>query len=116
MTRRGLWNHSGHRSGRAAVGEADHPEGAAVFTGIVELEELLSRQERPDAAQFTVGARLTSSDARAGDSISVNGVCLTVVSVQDGAFTADVIGETLRRSSLGTATPGDRINLERAAK
>jgi riboflavin synthase len=88
-----------------------------VFTGIVEeLGELLSRQERPDAAQFTVGAPLTSSDARAGDSISVNGVCLTVVSVQDGAFTADVIGETLRRSSLGTATPGDRINLERAAK
>ena len=88
-----------------------------MFTGIVEeLGELLSRHERPDAAQFTVSAPLASSDARAGDSISVNGVCLTVVNVQDGAFTADVIGETLRRSSLGTARPGDRINLERAAK
>jgi riboflavin synthase len=88
-----------------------------VFTGIVEeLGELLSRHERPDAAQFTVSAPLASSDARAGDSISVNGVCLTVVNVQNGAFTADVIGETLRRSSLGTARPGDRVNLERAAK
>jgi riboflavin synthase len=88
-----------------------------VFTGIVEeLGELLSRRERPDAACFTIGARLTSSDARAGDSISVNGVCLTVVDVQDGEFSADVIGETLRRSSLGTARSGDRLNLERAAK
>lgn len=88
-----------------------------MFTGIVEeLGELLSRHERPDAAQFTVSAPLASSDARAGDSISVNGVCLTVVNVQNGAFTADVIGETLRRSSLGTARPGDRVNLERAAK
>ena len=88
-----------------------------MFTGIVEeLGELLGRRERPDAAQLTISAPLTSADARHGDSISVNGVCLTVVNVQDGAFTADVIGETLRRSSLGTARPGDRVNLERAAK
>jgi riboflavin synthase len=88
-----------------------------VFTGIVEeLGELLSRRERPDAAFFTIGAPLTSSDARAGDSISVNGVCLTVIDVQDGQFSADVIGETLRRSTLGVARSGDRLNLERAAK
>lgn len=88
-----------------------------MFTGIVEeLGELLSRRERPDAACFTIRAPLASSDARAGDSISVNGVCLTVVDVQNGGFTADVIGETLRRSSLGAARPGDRLNLERAAK
>jgi riboflavin synthase len=88
-----------------------------VFTGIIEeLGELLGRRERPDAAQLTISAPLTSADARHGDSISVNGVCLTVINVQDGAFTADVIGETLRRSSLGTARPGDRVNLERAAK
>nr|MDQ3824345.1 riboflavin synthase [Actinomycetota bacterium] len=88
-----------------------------MFTGIVEeLGELRSRRERPDAACFTIGAPLTSSDARAGDSISVNGVCLTVVNVQDGEFSADVIGETLRRSSLGAAGSGDRLNLERAAK
>jgi riboflavin synthase len=88
-----------------------------VFTGIVEeLGELLSRRERPDAARFTISAPVTGSDAQAGDSISVNGVCLTVVDVQDGEFSTDVIGETLRRSSLGAARCGDRLNLERAAK
>lgn len=88
-----------------------------MFTGIVEeLGELLDRSERPDAARFTISAPLTGSDARAGDSISVNGVCLTVVDVQHGVFSSDVIGETLRRSSLSAARPGDRLNLERAAK
>lgn len=88
-----------------------------MFTGIVEeLGELLGRDEQPDAARFTIGGPLTSSDARAGDSIAVNGVCLTVVDLTDGGFTADVIGETLRRSSLGAARTGDRLNLERAAK
>ena len=88
-----------------------------MFTGIVEeLGELLTRRERADAAWFTISASLIASDARAGDSISVNGVCLTVVDVQDRQFSADVIGETLRRSSLGSARSGDRLNLERAAK
>ncbi len=88
-----------------------------MFTGIVEeLGELLERRERPDAALFTISAPLTGSDARAGDSISVNGVCLTVVDVQHAVFSADVIGETLRRSSLGAAQAGDRLNLERSAK
>jgi riboflavin synthase len=59
---------------------------------------------------------LVSSDARPGDSIAVNGVCLTVVNLDGEVFTADVIGETLRRSSLGPARTGDRLNLERAAK
>jgi riboflavin synthase len=88
-----------------------------VFTGIVEeLGELVGRDERPDAARFTVHGPLVSSDARPGNSIAVNGVCLTVVDVDGEAFTADVIGETLRRSSLGPARRGDRLNLERAAK
>jgi riboflavin synthase len=88
-----------------------------VFTGIVEeLGELVSREERPDAARFHMRGPLTCSDARPGDSIAVNGVCLTVVDVDGEVFTADVIGETLRRSSLGPAVPGDRLNLERAAK
>ena len=86
-----------------------------MFTGIVEeLGELLSRHERPDAARFAVRGPLTSSDARPGDSIAVNGVCLTVVDVDGAVFAADVIGETLRRSSLGPARAGDRLNLERA--
>jgi riboflavin synthase len=88
-----------------------------VFTGIVEeLGELAARVDRPDAARFTISGSLTSSDARPGDSIAVNGVCLTVVDVDGGVFTADVIGETLRRSSLGSARIGDQLNLERAAK
>ena len=88
-----------------------------MFTGIVEeLGELLDRVERPDAARFTVSGPLACSDARPGDSIAVNGVCLTVVDVDGGVFTADVIGETLRRSSLGPTRIGNRLNLERAAK
>ncbi|MDQ4103780.1 MAG: riboflavin synthase [Actinomycetota bacterium] len=88
-----------------------------MFTGIVEeLGELVGRDERPDAARFAVRGTLISSDARPGDSIAVNGVCLTVVDVDGDVFTADVIGETLRRSSLGPARTGDRLNLERAAK
>jgi riboflavin synthase len=57
---------------------------------------------------------LVTSDARPGDSIAVNGVCLTVVDPADGAFGVDVMGETLRRSSLAGATAGTRVNLERA--
>jgi riboflavin synthase len=88
-----------------------------VFTGIVEeLGELVGRDERPDAALFAIRGPLASSDARPGDSIAVNGVCLTVVGVDGEVFTVDVIGETLRRSSLGPARIGDRLNLERAAK
>jgi riboflavin synthase len=88
-----------------------------VFTGIVEeLGKLVSREERPDAARFTIRGPLTSSDAQPGDSIAVNGVCLTVVDVDGEVFSADVIGETLRRSSLGAVAIGDRLNLERAAK
>jgi riboflavin synthase len=88
-----------------------------MFTGIVEeLGELVGRDELPDAARFAVRGPLVSSDARPGDSIAVNGVCLTVVDVDGDVFTADVIGETLRRSSLGPARISDRLNLERAAK
>ena len=88
-----------------------------MFTGIVEeLGELVGREERPDAARFVIRGPLVSSDARPGDSIAVNGVCLTVVDVDGEVFTAEVIGETLRRSSLGPARISDRLNLERAAK
>lgn len=88
-----------------------------MFTGIVEeLGDLVGRDERPDAARFAVRGPLVCADARSGDSIAVNGVCLTVVEVDGEVFTADVIGETLRRSSLGSARIGDPLNLERAAK
>ena len=88
-----------------------------MFTGIIEeLGELVGRDERLDAARLAVHGPLACSDAQPGDSIAVNGVCLTVVDVEGEVFTADVIGETLRRSSLGSARIGDRLNLERAAK
>ncbi|MPZ64980.1 MAG: riboflavin synthase [Pseudonocardiaceae bacterium] len=88
-----------------------------MFTGIVEeLGEVVGRIDKPDAALLSIRGPVVTSDAAAGDSIAVNGVCLTVVEIVGDVFTADVIGETLRRSSLGSAEVGDRVNLERAAK
>jgi len=88
-----------------------------VFTGIVEeLGEVTAWQDLPDAARVTVRGPLVTSDAGHGDSIAVNGVCLTVVDVADGAFTADVMKETLLRSSLGALQVGSRVNLERAVR
>ena len=87
-----------------------------MFTGIVEeLGEIVGVADLPDAARLTVSGPLVTSDAKHGDSIAVNGVCLTVVEVVDGAFTADVMRETLVRSSLAKVATGDRVNLERAA-
>jgi riboflavin synthase len=87
-----------------------------VFTGIVEeLGEIMAVEELTDAARMTVHGPVVTSDARPGDSISVNGVCLTVVEATAGSFTVDVVAETLRRSSLDKAQVGDRVNLERAA-
>ncbi|MET8308029.1 riboflavin synthase [Micromonospora sp. NBC_00389] len=88
-----------------------------MFTGIVEeLGEIVRvTATAGDSALVAVRGPLVTSDARHGDSIAVNGVCLTVVEVADGTFTADVMGETLRRSALGALRPGDPVNLERAA-
>ena len=88
-----------------------------MFTGIVEeLGEIVAKAELGDAARFTVRGPLVTSDAGHGDSIAVNGVCLTVVEVVDGSsFTADVMKETLDRSSLGALHVGSTVNLERAA-
>ncbi|WP_063126476.1 riboflavin synthase [Nocardia fusca] len=87
-----------------------------MFTGIVEeLGEIVAREQSADAARLTIRGKVVTSDAGHGDSIAVNGVCLTVVDVVDDAFTVDVMGETLRRSSIGGLEPGSRVNLERAA-
>ncbi|WKN59162.1 riboflavin synthase [Rhodococcus opacus] len=88
-----------------------------MFTGIVEeLGEVVAKEELADAARFTVRGPVVTSDAAHGDSIAVNGVCLTVVEVlADGSFTADVMQETLNRSSLQKIDVGSRVNLERAA-
>lgn len=87
-----------------------------MFTGIVEeLGEVVAVEQQPNAARLSVSGPVVTSDARHGDSISVNGVCLTVVEVSGTTFSADVVHETLRRSSLDKAHLGDRVNLERAA-
>jgi len=88
-----------------------------VFTGIVEeLGSVQAVTDLGDAARLSITGPTVTSDARPGDSIAVNGVCLTVVDIVDGAFTADVMLETLRRSSLGAVVPGSPVNLERAAR
>ncbi|MCW3817118.1 riboflavin synthase [Micromonospora sp. DR5-3] len=88
-----------------------------MFTGIVEeLGEVVRTTETGgDSALVAIRGPLVTSDARHGDSIAVNGVCLTVVDVDGGVFTADVMGETLRRTALGALRPGEPVNLERAA-
>ncbi|MBL1076612.1 riboflavin synthase [Nocardia sp. 2] len=89
-----------------------------MFTGIVEeLGEIVGTEQLADAARLTIRGPKVTSDAGHGDSIAVNGVCLTVVDEQvaGDTFTVDVMGETLNRSSIGALGVGSRVNLERAA-
>ena len=88
-----------------------------MFTGIVEeLGEVVVLERLGDAARLTVrGPRVTAGTVT-GDSIAVNGVCLTVTAISGGAFTADVMGETLSRSGLGELGPGAVVNLERSLR
>ena len=85
-----------------------------MFTGIVEeLGSVVAVEPMADAARLRIRGPLVTSDAVHGASIAVNGVCLTVVELGDGEFTADVMQETLDRSSLGAVAPGSPVNLER---
>ncbi|MFI2781554.1 riboflavin synthase [Streptomyces sp. ALB3] len=85
-----------------------------MFTGIVEeLGEVTAVERLDDASRFRLRGPVVTEGAKHGDSIAVNGVCLTVVDLGDGEFTADVMAETLGRSSLGALAPGSRVNLER---
>ncbi|GIH17314.1 riboflavin synthase [Rugosimonospora africana] len=87
-----------------------------MFTGIVEeLGSVAGVVDLGDAARLTVRGPLVTQDVGHGDSIAVNGVCLTVVEAGDDQFTADVMKETLDRSSLGRLAVDDPVNLERAA-
>jgi riboflavin synthase len=95
----------------------------AVFTGIVEelgevvaLEESQGPDQPRSSMRLTVRGPLVTGDASAGDSIAINGVCLTVTAATDGTFCADVISETLNRSSLGTLGTGSVVNLERSMR
>jgi riboflavin synthase len=91
-----------------------------VFTGIVEeIGTLLVREDQQDAARLRIRADKALDGVGLGDSIAVNGVCLTVTGVDggdgaEGVWSTDVMAETLRRSSLGALAAGDPVNLERA--
>ncbi|WP_327045088.1 riboflavin synthase [Microbispora sp. NBC_01189] len=88
-----------------------------MFTGIVEeLGEVVALESLGDSARLTVRGPVVTGDARHGDSIAVNGVCLTVAGAEGDSFTADVMKETLVRSALGALRPGSRVNLERAVR
>ena len=86
-----------------------------MFTGIVEeLGKVVAIQEQPDAKRITFSGPLVTSDVHRGDSIAVNGACLTAVEISGSQFTADVMHETLRLTALGTLVVGSPVNLERA--
>ncbi len=88
-----------------------------VFTGIVEeVGTVADVSPIGDSARLSIEGALVTSDASPGDSISVNGVCLTVVTIDGSTFTADAMLETLKRSSLGGLAEGSAVNLERAAR
>ena len=85
-----------------------------MFTGIVEeLGEVTAVEKLGDSSRFRLRGPVVTEGARHGDSIAVNGVCLTVVEHEEDWFTADVMAESLQRSSLGALTVGSRVNLER---
>ena len=86
-----------------------------MFTGIVEeIGTIRSIRRGAHSSALTIGADVVLGDLKVGDSVAVNGVCLTATALLDGAFTADVMHETLDRSSLGALAPGSHVNLERA--
>ena len=86
-----------------------------MFTGIIEeLGEIVSIDRQGISGTIRIRAKRVLEGTKVGDSIAVNGICLTVTSMQDGMFTADVMAETIRRSSLAEAKAGDQVNLERA--
>jgi riboflavin synthase len=86
-----------------------------MFTGIIEeLGQVRAVEKRGDDARIVIAARTVTEDSRNGDSIAVNGVCLTALDVGSDSFAADVSKETLLRSTLGNLRTGSPVNLERA--
>ena len=88
-----------------------------MFTGIVEeLGRVVRLETVEDSARLTVEAPTVTQDVSLGDSVSVNGCCLTVAAVHGSTFTADLMAETLTRTTLGSQASGDPVNLERALR
>jgi len=87
-----------------------------VFTGLIEEMGTLHQVIPPPNSGLRIEAGVVLEGTRVGNSIAVNGVCLTVTSMDSRSFTVDVMPETLRRSNLGLLQPGSRVNLERAMR
>lgn len=86
-----------------------------MFTGIIEeLGKVAAIEKQPDAIRLTIACKEVLSDLKRGDSVSCSGTCLTAIEIDGQGFTADVMLETIRRSSLDGVKVGDPINLERA--
>lgn len=86
-----------------------------MFTGIIEeLGSVRNIEERGENARIVIDAKVVTEGTKHGDSIAVNGVCLTALDIHNDSFAADVSRETLLRSTLGSLQPGARVNLERA--
>ena len=86
-----------------------------MFTGIIEEKGTVASVKKGNvSSRITFSASKVLEDIHEGDSIAVNGVCLTATSITGSTFTADVMAETMRRSSLGNLRSGDRVNMERA--
>jgi len=86
-----------------------------MFTGLIEeIGAVNSVQQTGDSYTMSIFAHHVAGDAKPGDSIAVNGVCLTVTALDEGAFSVDLAPETLQRTNLGVLRQGDAVNLERA--
>ncbi len=86
-----------------------------MFTGIIEETGTIAAVRRGSvSARLSIAGSIIFDDLKLGDSVAVNGVCLTAASISNGVFEADVMAETLRRSNLGSLHTGSRVNLERA--
>lgn len=86
-----------------------------MFTGIIEeLGEISGWEKHAGGAKMKVAAQIVTGDSKDGDSIAVNGVCLTAIEISANSFAADVSAETLNRSTLGNLKVGSKVNLERA--
>ena len=86
-----------------------------MFTGIIEeIGEIKSIKKGAKSATLTIQGSVVTKDSKIGDSIAVNGVCLTATTISGNLFTADVMAETMRRSALGQLSTGSKVNLERA--
>jgi riboflavin synthase len=87
-----------------------------MFTGLIaDLGSVTALEQNGEGATLRIGTRL-ASELEQGDSVAVNGVCLTAIDIRDGAFAAQAMAETLRRSALGALAPGAQVNLELALR